>query len=300
MSLAPNERKSMTFWLLAAALLLLAGPAPAAAQGEGIAWETGPGAMPLGDQASVWIPEGYIYAGAEDTKRLMELTGNPPSDQEVGLVAPTAEHKEWFVVFEYFPVGHVKDDDRDEIDAQAMLEAISAGTEQANKYRKKMGTPALHVTGWYEEPHYDTESHNLVWALEAEEEGATERIVNYNVRLLGRRGYMSVTLVTDSRVLAVDKPEVDKILAGFTYHEGQRYADFLPGDKVAQVGLAALVAGGAGVAAAKLGLFAALAKFLGKAWKLVVIAAIAVAGVIKKFFGAIFGRGRSSSTLESV
>ena len=286
--------------LAVSALLWVIGATSVGAQGEEeIGWESGPGAMPLGDLASIWLPDGYIFARAQDTKRLMELTGNPPSDQEVGLVAPVAEDKEWFIVFEYFPVGFVKDDDHDQIDADGMLEAISRGTEEANKYRKKMEAAPLHVMRWYEEPHYDPETHNLVWALEAEEEGTINRIVNYNVRLLGRRGYMSVTLVTGPSVLAVDKPEVEKVLAGFAYHEGSRYADFLQGDKVAQFGLAALVAGGAGVAAAKLGLFAALGKLLGKAWKLVVVAFLALAGVVKKFLRSLSGKGRASTTLES-
>ncbi len=299
MSARPRTHTPPLLQLIAAStLLMLVWQAPATGQGEEIAWEAGPGAMMLGSFASIWLPEGYIFAGAADTKRIMELTGNPPSDQEVGLVAPIEEEKEWFIVFEYFPVGHVKDDDRDQIDAEAMLEAISRGTEEANKFRKKLEAPSLHVLDWYERPHYDTATHNLVWALEAVEEGAIEHIINYNVRLLGRRGYMSITLVTEPNVMAVDKPEVEKILAGFAYHEGSRYADFLPGDKVAQVGLAALVAGGAGVAAVKLGLFAGLAKFLGKAWKIVVLAFVAVAGVVKKFFQGLFGR--RTTTLESL
>jgi uncharacterized membrane-anchored protein len=46
-----------------------------------------------------------------------------------------------------------------------------------------------------------------------------------------------------------------------------------------------LVVGGAAVGAAKLGLFATLAVLLKKAWKLVVIAVVAIATGIKKFFG---------------
>ncbi len=154
-----------------------------------------------------------------------------------------------------------------------------------------MGSDPVHVTGWFEKPHYDSRTNNLVWAIEGK--GGESALVNYDVRLLGRRGYVSATLVTDPQALAADLPHVQSLLAGFSFDQGGRYAEWLPGDKVAEYGLTALVAGGAGAAAAKMGLFAVIGKFLAKGWKLVVLAVAALGAGIKRLFG---GRSQDSET----
>ncbi len=260
---------------------------------EASAWIEGPATVTLGDDvATVKLPAGYRFADGETTRMLMEAMGNPPSDQEAGLIAPMDAEQNWFIVFEYDPVGYVEDEDKAEIDAAELFETISEATERANEYRRQAGHGELHVTGWYEEPRYDDASHNLQWALEAVDD-AGGKIVNYNTRLLGRRGYMSVTLVTEPHLLAEDKPEVDTVLANFDYVEGNRYGDFMSGDKLAGFGLTALIAGGAGAAAAKLGLFAVLGKFLAKAWKLIVIGVVALGAALKRIFGGFFGRQKS-------
>ena len=271
-------RREIVVAVLAA---VLSAPLAGAAQ---IAWTRGPADVDLGSNvARIALDQGYVFAGAEDTRRLLREMGNTVDDSELGMVAPTAEGEDWMVIFEYDKSGFVKDDDADEIDKDAILESYQKGTEAANENRKAKGIPALHVTGWYEEPHYDATTHNLVWALRAKEEGGAE-VVNYNVRLLGREGYMSVTLVDEPAKLAASKPQVERLLSSFEYKRGKTYAEWVPGDKVAQYGLVALVAGGAGAAAAKAGLFASLAKVIAKGGKAVVLVVIGLLAGLKKLF----------------
>jgi uncharacterized membrane-anchored protein len=67
------------------------------------------------------------------------------------------------------------------------------------------------------------------------------------------------------------------------FNEGHRYADFIPGtDKVAEYGIAALIAGGI---AAKAGLFKVLLGVLIAAKKLVIVAVVAIAAFLRKLFG---------------
>jgi uncharacterized membrane-anchored protein len=266
--------------------------ASADASAQDIQWVQGPATVTLGDQATIELSRGHIFANASDTKRIMEMSGNLPGDSEVGLITSADEESEWYLIFEYFPVGYISDEDQDDIDAKALLKSISEGTEAGNEYRRENGFEALHVIGWRQKPHYDPKTHNLIWSLAAEDD-AGEQAVNYNIRLLGRQGYISATLVTGPLTLPADVKEVEKILPNFSYNDGKRYAEFREGDKLAGYGLAALVAGGAGAAALKLGLFAKLGQFLAKAWKLVVVAAIALVGALKKFLGALFGRSSS-------
>ena len=271
-------------------LMSLVVASPALADMPEINWVQGPKTVPLGDQAQIQMGQPYTFADATGARELMEAMGNTVSNDEVGLIMPRAKDQDWFMLFEYQPVGFVKDDDKDEIDKDAILEGIRRGTEEANEVRKRKGIPALHVQGWFEEPHYDPATHNLVWALTARNDDGQE-VVNYNVRLLGRHGYMSITLVDEPAKLAVSRPEVQKVLAGFSYNAGRSYAEFVPGDKVAEYGLVALVAGGAGAAAVKLGLFSALFKMLAKGGKAVVLLVVAVLAGVKKVLSSIFGRG---------
>jgi len=276
-----------------ALLALLAGPALAqeaetppaeAPQGPPVEWTKGPAKVSLGDKAEVDLPAGYLFADAAGAQKLMQMNGNPTSGQEMGLITPEAEDQSWFIVFEWAEAGFIKDDDKDEIDADALLDSIKEGTEAANEQRKEMGAAPMHVLGWNEKPHYDETTHNLVWAINGKSDGDADGVVNYDVRLLGRRGYMSATLVADPGEMAAGKPEVHKLLAAYSFKSGERYAEFKQGDKVAEYGLAALVVGGAGAAAAKLGLFAKLGKLLAKGGKLILIGLAAVAAWIKRLF----------------
>jgi uncharacterized membrane-anchored protein len=287
--------------LRAVAVALLAAAAFAAAPASGqeadVEWTAGPATVELGRRlAQIELAEGHLFADAAETRRLMERMGNPPSDREVGMIVPAADDRSWLLVFEHFDVGYVRDDDKDEIDAAALLKGIREGTEAANEFRAEKGFAPLHVTGWLTEPHYDDASHHLVWAMEAEEEGSPDRVANYNVRLLGRKGYMSVTLATDPQALATDRSEIQQVLAGFSYKDGSRYGDFVAGDKVAQYGLTALVAGGAGAAAMKLGLFGKLGKFLAKGWKLVAAGLVALGAAAKRLFGRRTAAGSDLGT----
>jgi uncharacterized membrane-anchored protein len=257
-------------------------------------WVSGPTQVTLGDDlATLEVPEGFAFADADDTRQILEALGNVASRKELGMVV-SEDEAPWFLIFEFDPIGYVKDDKKEEIDAEGLLESIRKGTEEANEYRREKGFGELHVSHWVVAPHYDQASHHLQWALAADDsEGGS--VINYNERLLGRRGVVSITLVTDPATYDTDKEEMAGVLGGFSFHEGNRYADFVSGDKIATYGLTALIAGGAGAAAAKLGLFAVLGKFLGKAWKLLVLGLVGLGSVLKR----LFGRGGSSESTSA-
>jgi uncharacterized membrane-anchored protein len=257
-----------------------------------VKWTPGPAQVQVGELAQVELPDALAFAGAEDTRALLERMGNPTDGSELGLVVPKAQDQDWFIVFEWAGIGYVKDDEKDKIDADALLKSIREGTEESNAERKKRGRSPLHVVGWAEPPRYDARTHNLTWAVLARNEEGHES-VNYNVRVLGREGVMSITLVEEPKLLAQAKPAVEQVIAAFTYHDGKRYAQWVPGDKVAKYGLTALVAAGAGAAAAKLGLFAVLAKIFAKAGKAIAVGIAALGAVGVKFWNAL--RGKASA-----
>jgi uncharacterized membrane-anchored protein len=253
--------------------LFVAGPA----YSQGIDWKQGIGTGHLGDVATVHIPYQYVFAGPEDTKTLMTMMQNPVTELEVGLLTPESENQDWFIVFEYEGTGYVKDDEKNDLDADALFDSINEATEYANKERSNRGWSTLTMVGWQQPPRYNESTHNLEWATKARDSDG-EMVINYNTRLLGRSGVMSVTLVADPGDLQRVLPAYRKALGGFEYLDGQRYAQFQAGDKIAKYGLAALITGGAAAVAFKTGL-------LQKFWKLIVVAFAGLAGVLKKMFG---------------
>jgi uncharacterized membrane-anchored protein len=255
------------------------------AQQPAINWMEGPTEVDLGKNLAVlFLEEDYIFADGKDTRKLMEMIGNPPSDAEIGLIGPRTEGQDWYIVFEHQAVGFIKDDEKGEIDSDAIIKNIKAGTEKSNAYRIKRGHPPLHVKGWYTEPYYDEFTHNLTWTILAESAG--KEIVNHNIRLLGRDGYISAVLVTDPETLDSLTGGLNGVISTISYKKGKSYAEYVKGDKIAKFGLTALIAGGAATAAVKFGLFKYLAKF----WKIVAVGAVAVFSAIAKFFSSIFKR----------
>lgn len=236
-----------------------------------LGWVSGPGPVSIGDVATVALPEEYTSLDSGDTAVLMELFENPVSSEEY-FVGP--DDLRWWAVFSFEESGYIKDDE--EIDADALLDSLREGTRYSNEERRRRGWAELNIVGWEYPPFYEDDTNRLAWAIRAESEG--EPIVNYNTRLLGRRGVMSAVLVASPEALDESVREFKQILTGFSYDDGQRYADFLPGDKVATYGLAALVTGGAAAAVAKSG----AAKGLFKAIGLGVLVAFAAIGRFMK------------------
>jgi uncharacterized membrane-anchored protein len=253
-----------------------------------VKWTTGPATASLQDIAEIKVPEGFRLADPKGTRALLEAMGNPTSGNELGFLAPTS--MVWFVVFEFDKTGYVKDDDKDKLDPDAMLKSIREGNDYANKERKKMGVPPMTITGWEQPPKYNPETHNLEWAIRGESEGSP--VVNYNTRLLGRKGVMEVSLVVDPEKLHDTMPAYQTVLKDYDFKQGERYAEFRQGDKMAKYGLAALVTGGAAVVAVKTGLLTYLLLFAKKAWKLV---AVGVAAVVAFFKRLITGDKRRAS-----
>ena len=99
---------------------------------------------------------------------------------------------------------------------------------------------------------------------------------------------VSAELVADAAQLGAIVPQFDQVIGATKFVSGQTYSEWREGDKVAAFGLVALVAGGAGVAAGKLGLFGKLWKlvlaFVLAVKKLVVIAVIGLAAFVKRLF----------------
>ncbi|MGH9602647.1 MAG: DUF2167 domain-containing protein [Terriglobales bacterium] len=290
----PRLRTARRLALLLGFWLTIAPPLPAQEPPQ-IDWQDGPTEGELGDVARIKIPQGYRFTGKAGTQKFMDMTQNPSSGRELGIIIPASENNEdfWFVIFEFDDIGYVKDDEKDKLDADDILGSIREGTEAANEVRKERGWPTMEVVGWQKAPYYDPRTNNLTWAIRGRSSDSQGESINYSVRLLGRRGAMSVDLVMSPQQATAVVPQYESLISGFVYSSGQTYADFKSGDKMAAYGLTALIAGGAGAVALKTGI-------LQKFWKLIVAAFVALAAALKKIFKMITRRGETTISHDQV
>ncbi len=246
-------------------------------------WQAGPSEGKVGEKAMLAVPDKAKLLPEASGARFLELTGNLPQPGQTILVKG-----DWWAVFSFSDVGFIKDDEK--LDADALLKSLQDSDGPGNEERKRRGIPTLRTEGWAVPPHFDAASKRLEWGLRLRAEGEAQPVINYTVRVLGRTGYESITLVSDADSLQKDVADLKEVLKGFNFNAGERYAEFKAGDRVAEIGLGALVLGGAAAAAAKAGWFKGLLGVLLAGWKFV--AAAAVAGVVG--LGKLLGRKKSS------
>jgi len=244
-----------------------------------------------GGLAQLTVPTNFNYLGPDDAETvLVKLWGNPPDKEKpLGLLIPAGmtpiSSNAWVVMIDYTAQGYVKDTDADKINYDELLKRMQKGVAEANKERQKQGYPTVDLLGWAAAPHYDSATHKLYWAKKLKFEGEEGDTLNYNIRILGRRGVLELNAVANLDQFDAIDNETPEILGMVDFKEGNRYADFDPKvDKVAKYGIATLVAGGALAAAAKLGLLKGLWVFILAAKKFIIIAFVAVAAFFKKLF----------------
>jgi uncharacterized membrane-anchored protein len=243
-------------------------------------------------KAVLHLGERYYFLPAADAKRvLVDVWRNPPDavTNVLGLVLEKdsdAFRNVWGAVITYQDTGHVSDADAGSQDYDAVLAQMKEGDAADNEQRKAAGFPTLSLVGWAQPPSYDAANHALIWARELAEGNSAEHGLNYDVRLLGRTGVLSLNMVSGMSSLPQVRAAAQDFGKAATFEPGAAYADYNAStDKAAEYGLAGLVAGGTAVAVAQMvGLFAILAKF----GKLIFIGLLAAGGAAFAFVRRLF------------
>ena len=144
----------------------------------------------------------------------------------------------WFAVFEFDDGGYVKDDEKESLDADAIMASLKEGNEHGNRERRERGWEAIYLDGWQRAPYFDDQTKNLTWATQLHSEDSSQ-VLNHSVRLLGRGGVMSVDLVVSPEYYEQALPVFNAVIGDFKYKTGHTYAEWRDGDKIAAYGLTA-------------------------------------------------------------
>jgi uncharacterized membrane-anchored protein len=258
----------------------------AAPEGPAFKYQTGNILLP-NKVATLHLAGNYRYLDPAETEKLLVAWGNQPGNDTQGAIVPTEVDpmatEGWAVILTYENDGHVDDSDAKDIDYDDMLKDMKQGTEDDNEARKEAGFGAVHLLGWAEKPHYDTDAKKLYWAKELKFEGAQANTLNYDVRVLGREGVLSMNAVASIGQLTQIRSDMKPLIQVAEFNEGYRYAEFnSKTDRMAEYGLGALIAGGV---AAKLGLFGKLFALLVAFKKVILVGLVAIGSFVAKMFG---------------
>ena len=247
-----------------------------------------------GGIAKINVPKGFRFLGKEDAEKVVfDMWGNPRTGSIAGLL--TSENQKilsensWAFIITFDDMGYVSDTDADKINYDDMLKDIQEAEKEENKEREKEGFPAIHLVGWAQKPYYDKNRKVLHWAKELAFGSETDHTLNYNVRVLGRKGVLVLNAVGNMGNLPDINKNIESVLNSVEYTEGNKYAEFQPSlDKVAAWTVGGLVAG---KVMAKVGIVAVIAKF----GKVIFIAVAAGGSAVWRFI-----RGRRKEEDEEV
>jgi uncharacterized membrane-anchored protein len=257
-------------------------------------WQTGEVKLDNG-VATLNIPAGFKFLNAEQSARvLVDHWGNPDANGTLGMIFPESDgvlsEGGFAFVVSYEEMGFVEDGDADDIDYDEMMTGFQNDDVADNEQRAKLDFPPVYTIGWAAPPFYDKDKKVLHWAKELQfGDSAEVNTLNYNVRVLGRKGVLQLNAVSTMDELENVKANIPGVLAMAQFNDGFRYDQF--DDNTDEV--AALTVGGlvAGKVLAKVGLFA----FFGKFFK-VILLAVAAGGAM--LWRLISGRKKKNEVPE--
>lgn len=199
--------------------------------------------------AKLNVPESFYFLDGKDANTvLVDVWGNPPGGDVLGMLMPEGttpfDNDSWAVTIAYEEDGYVSDEDAKDIDYADLLKDMQADTAESNTYRQQNGYPTVELVGWASQPFYDANTNKLHWAKEIRFGDSEVNTLNYNIRVLGRKGVLVLNFIAGMDQKQLIESQMDTVLSIANFQEGAQYADFNPEmDKVAAYGLGALVAG---------------------------------------------------------
>lgn len=180
---------------------------------------------------------------------LVDVWRNPPelTTDLLGVVlqadAGVYDDRPAYLIYHEW-AGYVSDQDAGAIDYDAKLKAMMAEDSLDNARRRELGYAGLQLIGWALPPFYDRQAKALHWAKEMVSDREERNVLNYNVKLLGRHGILTVNAITTMDHLAEVREELPVVLGMLRFNDGYRYDQFDPRtDQAAERSLGGLIDG---------------------------------------------------------
>lgn len=235
--------------------------------------------------ASIDVPSDFMFLDKEQSKKLLVTYWNNPESRVsnlLGTLVPSIATCFYQIaeayVLTYDNCGYIKDDDANSVDYSELLQQMQKEAEEENKNVPE--DQKITIKGWAVSPHYNQTNHALIWARAISISG--EETVNYDMRILGKDGLVSINAVVSPLSIEEVKIKESQIINSLSFDQGHAYSDFNPStDRVSDWTIGGLVAGGI---LAKTGVLSKIGIFLLKFWKLIAIGFAGAGAAIIKFF----------------
>jgi uncharacterized membrane-anchored protein len=251
---------------------------------QSLKYQTGTIELESGN-ATLTVPDGFQFLDKDQSIYVLtDLWGNPPDSSILGLLVPENKgvlaDNSWVFSISFDDMGYVEDDDAEDIDYDDLLEEQQKETKDANPERIKLGYQPIEFIGWASAPYYDKDKKILHWAKELKFGEDSVRTLNYNLRVLGRKGIFVLNAIASMNELPEVQSSINSVIGSVSFKDGHKYSDFIPDvDNVAAWTIGGLVAG---KVLAKAGFFVVLLKF----WKVIALAVTGgAAGLWRKLRG---------------
>ena len=127
------------------------------------------------------------------------MWGNPPDENSLGMLFPEntgpLDSAAWAFNITFSEIWYVEDDEAEKIDYDEMLVQLKEEIQEENQQRTETGYETIELIGWASKPYYDRDRKVLHWAKEIKFGDYEINTLNYEIRLLGRKGVLSLNAI---------------------------------------------------------------------------------------------------------
>jgi uncharacterized membrane-anchored protein len=191
------------------------------------------GEQELGQGTILNVPEGYRLLDAVQSRVLVEhLWGNPENPNTLGVllparVGPMDKDFHGFVI-SFEPSGYMEESEIRKIDYTKLLAEMKEELKNDNLLRSGKGTGQISGMDWAFNPYYNKDNHSLHWARILHFGKNEPSMLNYELRLLGRKGVLCFTAIGKVTELEQIKQQLAIVAAAARFMPGNGYADYNP------------------------------------------------------------------------
>lgn len=191
------------------------------------------GEQALGQGTILDVPDGYRLLDAAQSRVLVEhLWGNPENPNTLGVLLPARMgpmDKDFHgFVISFEPSGYMEESEIRKIDYTKLLTEMKEELKNDNLLRSGKGAGQISGMDWAFTPYYNKDNHSLHWARVLHFDKNEPSMLNYELRLLGRKGALCFTAIGKVTELEQIKQQLAIVAAAARFAPGNGYTDYNP------------------------------------------------------------------------
>ncbi len=188
-----------------------------------------PARVELADQAALRLSYDLLFIPMPVAQKLLQSQDREVPPDMLGVLLG-GESASLSGPVRYVPAGFIDADTALEWTPDDILDSLRTTVTRRNQTREQQGLAPLEVRGWVQPPHYDPETHQLVWAPLIVRAGApanSDGEVVYNAVAFGMNGYVRLAVSSTVENAQAAEQLTARFLSGLSFRAGAGYVDVL-------------------------------------------------------------------------